>query len=382
MSTAATAPTAGHSVMAQAKNRQATFFDKVQQRSWGIVTYGMTPPKASTEAAKLPELAATQQERLKSLNIDAVVIYDIHDEAERTAAMAPRPFPFAETLDGFTYARDYLGDVGVPYVHFRCIAKYTKSQFASYCEQQAAASSTGSSTASPVVTSSPTSAVFVGAAASTQQLDFTMQDAYAMRQALCPTLPLGGVAIAERHQAKGTEHLRMVQKQTEGGCSYFITQCVYNLEEAKNLLSDYYYHCRRQGLAMVPILVTLTPCGSKKSLEFLEWLGVKVSKWITNDLLLTTREGGILEESVEALVHMFRDLALFAAAKGIPLGCNVESVAIRRAEIEASMALVATVQQILAEVAMMPRPARSPTTIGVPAVPYPYPMPSVSAAAA
>jgi 5,10-methylenetetrahydrofolate reductase len=312
----------------------ASFRDRIAARDFGIVTYGMTPPKIDTAADKLPALAETQASRLRGLDVDAVVVYDIHDEKDRTPNTS-RPFPFAATWDGLDWARDHLGgESGVrhPFIHFRCIAKYEPDTFAAQMTR--------------VAESSTDAVVIVGGASSTQQLAVTMPEAYACRAKLIPQVPVGAVMIPERHTKKGDEHERMAAKQSEG-VSFFITQCVYNLEEAKNVLSDYYHHCRKTNTPMVPVMVTLTPCGSAKTLEFLAWLGVKVSHWLTNDLLTTKREGGILEESVDALLHMFTELVTYAARKGIPIGCNVESVAIRKAEIEASVRLVSEVRRIL-----------------------------------
>lgn len=309
----------------------ASFFDKVRDRAPGIVTYGMTPPKVGTEAGKLPTLAATHRERIMSLPVNAVIVYDIHDEKDRTPN-SPRPFPFSATLDGVDWA-ELMGDVGRPYIHFRCIAKYGPDEFQAQLSQR--------------LSPERNAVVIVGGSAASQQLSFTMNEAYVMRQQVASALPLGAVAIPERHATKQNEHERMWQKQTEGGVSFFVTQCVYNLEEAKNMLSDYHALCKRNGTPMVPILVTLTPCGSAKTLEFLRWLGVKVSKWLENDLLSANEEGQILEESVDALLHLFRELQQFAKRKGIPLGCNVESVAIRKVEIEASMKLVREIRRML-----------------------------------
>jgi len=320
----------------------STFTEKVRHRQSGIITYGITPPKVATEASKLPTMAQTQADRIRGLGAacDGVILYDIHDEKDRTPNTA-RPFPFAATLDGLQWAAT-MGDVGKPYVHFRCIAKYEADEFRSQLATQFVTSaSTGTS-----MGNHNEAVVIVGGAAASQKLPFNMDDAYGMRREVAGEVPLGAVAIPERHAAKGNEHERMVQKQRQG-VSFFVTQCVYNLEDAKNLLSDYAALCRQEGLPVMPILITLTPCGSAKTLEFLRWLGVKVSKWLENDLLQADTDGHILEESVDALIHLFRELVHFAKRKGIPLGCNVESVAIRKVEIEASLRLVAEVRSIL-----------------------------------
>lgn len=305
--------------------KEMSFADKVQSRQRGIVTYGITPPKVGTDPERLVTLATNQRERLRSIPIDAVIVYDIHDEGERNSN--PRPFPYMQTLDGAEYSRDHLGDVGVPYIIFRCIAKYSTEQFQAFLSAKEAAG-----------------AVFVGPAASGQTLPFSMNDAFSMRGSLAPDLLVGGVAIPERHVAKGDEPLRCIRKQ-QNGTTFFITQCCYNVEVAKNFLSDYYYACREQGVPMVPVLITLSPCGSMKTLEFLRWLGVHVSKWLENDLVHNHER--IVEESVSALTNMFRDLVEFARIKDIPIGCNIESLAIRKAEIDASLHLVSVARRIL-----------------------------------
>src|SRR5207247_6996732 len=61
------------------------------------------------------------------------------------------------------------------------------------------------------------------------------------------------------------------------------------------LLSDLHYRCTRDGIAVPPVLVTLSPCGSLKTLEFMRWLGVSVPRWLENDL---KHSADILESSV------------------------------------------------------------------------------------
>ncbi len=103
----------------------------------------------------------------------------------------------------------------------------------------------------------------------------SLADAQALRAELNPDLLLGGVAIPERHSRRENEHLRLIAKQ-EAGCRFFVTQVVYDLNAAKNLVSDYRYACESAGLDPVPIVFTFSVCGSMKTLEFLRWLGVDV----------------------------------------------------------------------------------------------------------
>ena len=290
---------------------------KIRRRDSGIVLYGLTPPKAVTPGERLAEIAATQIERIRGLGVDGVVLYDLQDEAERTDQA--RPFPFMATVDPGDYARDALQALALPKIIYRCVGKYAPSQFAALLRE------------------APSDlTVLVGAASRRQPVALTVSEAYALRHSVRPELLVGGVAIPERHLQKHDEHLRVLAKVAQG-CSFFITQCVYNAEAAKSFLSDYYYECQRRALAMVPIIFTITPCGSLKTLEMMRWLGISVPRWLENDLAHAV---DILDSSLRACRDIFADLQDYAARKAIPIGVNVESLAIRKDEIAASQQLV------------------------------------------
>lgn len=93
---------------------------------------------------------------------------------------------------------------------------------------------------------------------------------------------------------------------------------------------------------MKPVIFTLTLCGSPKTLDFLKWLGVSIPKWVENDLL---NAQDILQKSFDISYRIFEELRDFANDKNIPIGFNIESVAIRKDEIEASIELLKKVQQ-------------------------------------
>ena len=59
---------------------------------------------------------------------------------------------------------------------------------------------------------------------------------------------------------------------------------MYDVNAAKNLVSDYFYECSARGRPLVPIVFTFSVCGSMRTLEFPQWLGVDVPRWIENDL--------------------------------------------------------------------------------------------------
>ena len=185
--------------------------------------------------------------------------------------------------------------------------------------------------------------VFVGAASQNQTVHLKLSDAYRIYKEINSDLVLGGVLIPERHMKNADEHLRIIQK-IKKGCKYFISQAVYNVEAAKDFLSDYYYYCKDNNLNMVPMIFTLTPCGSAKTLEFMKWLGISIPRWLENDMM---NSEDILNKSVSLSKSIFGSLMDFCAEKEIPIGCNIESVSVRKVEIEASISLARDIKAMM-----------------------------------
>lgn len=185
--------------------------------------------------------------------------------------------------------------------------------------------------------------VFVGAASSSTKVRTTLADAQRLRASQRPELALGAVMITERHATCSDEHLRMLTKQ-ERGCAFFVSQVIYDVDGTKSVVSDYLYACRKRGVAPRPVIFTLAVCGSLKTLDFLTWLGVRVPRWLRNEL---TYADDPLPVSFEHCLSAAEDLAAFCRRLGLPYGFNVESVAIRKAEIEAAVELAGRLRPLL-----------------------------------
>ena len=98
------------------------------------------------------------------------------------------------------------------------------------------------------------------------------------------------------------------------------------------------YACRQRDVAPRPVIFTLSLCGSPKTLEFLKWLGVDVPRWLENTLRHAAYP---LAESYRESLAIAHDLKGFCERLGMPYGFHVESVSIRKAEIEAAISLAA-----------------------------------------
>ena len=300
--------------------REVEITTRIRSGRGDFVLFAITPPRQSTPAERLPEIARATVDRLDHLDLDGLVLYDIDDEGSRNPV--ERPFPFSPTVDPSGYRAEHLQAWRRPAVVYRAVGKYQRDELRTWLTEQ---------------DPDRTLTVLVGAASSGTTPPVSLADAQSLRTELNPELLLGGVVIPERHSRRENEHLRLIAKQ-EAGCRFFVSQVVYDLNAAKNLVSDYRYECASRGLAPVPIVFTFSVCGSMKTLEFLRWLGVDVPRWIENDLRHATNP---LAASLEQAQATAVELIDFCRRLDVPVGLNVESVSIRREEIEASVDLAA-----------------------------------------
>ncbi len=299
---------------------------RIATRRGEFMLFALTPPRLSTVPEKAQEIAAVTVERLEPIGVDGLILYDIDDETDRNPHK--RPFPFLPTMDPSDYLDRYLKTWNTPVVVYRATAKYTEQELCDWLRSQEIAKRM---------------AVFVGASSGEKPVALTLARAQQLSTEVNPDLLFGAVAIPERHTRKGDEHLRLANKQ-EAGCSYFVSQVVYDVNAAKNLVSDYAYECHDRGLDPVPVVFTFSVCGSMKTLEFLRWLGVDVPHWIENDL---RHAKNVLDASPEHAEAAALELISFCRWLGVPFGVNVESVSIRRVEIEASVRLAGLLRGML-----------------------------------
>lgn len=309
----------------------ASLLDKVERRQAGIVTYGLAPPKRETPPHELASIAARQVARIAALGVDGVVVYDLQDEQGRTAE--PRPFPFLPTIDPASWAHVQLAELGgltVPRIVYRCVRGDSAASFCAWLEGLRMQ-------ASPI-------AVLVGSPSTREPGTLALDQAYALARSHAPEVAIGGIAIAERHARRFDEHERILAK-THAGCRFFVTQAVYDVTSTKSLLSDYAIACEERGEPPAPIVLTFAPCGSTKTLAFMKWLGVAFPRWLDNEL---RRASDPLAASLRLCERIFAEAWEYAREQGVPLGVNVESVSIRKAEIEAATELLTRLRGIMA----------------------------------
>jgi hypothetical protein len=296
-----------------------TLLEKLDHGLTGIRLYGIAPPKLGLDPERVREIATQQVARLRVLAPDGLVVYDIQDEPGPSGQA--RPFPFLPTVDPEAYAYDALADLELPRIVYRCVGAHSREVFSSFIDSVRLATERRLS-------------VFVGAPRGRSSSGLSLTEAYELARA-APHLIVGGIAIAERHVVKEDEHQRMLAKQAHG-CRFFITQSVYDAASTKSLLSDYALSLQARGRPPAPVVLTFSPCGSVRTLEFMKWLGISFPRWLENEL---RHSAETLERSIDLCESVFSDIADYAREKRLPIGINVESVSIRKSEIDASVEL-------------------------------------------
>ncbi len=294
-----------------------------------VFLYGTTPPRADTAPERIERAASRLAARTAELDLDGLVVYDVQDESERTRQ--PRPFPFLPTLEARTYSQTLGSRAGREIICYKSVAAMSEDQWRVWLDETCRAAD------------GPRCLSLVGRAASASGPS-GMPLPQAIREASHRPrgLTLGGVVIPERHRPGQSESERLRAK-TEAGCRYFISQAVYAPGATIQLLQDYARLCREHGEEPQRIILTFTPCGGPATLGFMKWLGISIPAETEQAILSSTAP---LTESLKVCAsHLSRILEAVGASE-VPLGVNVESVSIRREEIEASVDLCHTLRQI------------------------------------
>jgi hypothetical protein len=302
------------------------FFTKIKRKESGILLYGITPPKSQTPPEKVNELAGKTTNNISSLDIDALIVYDVQDESARTTE--ERPFPFVSALDPFEYASQHLQGITVPKIIYRPAGKFTKQELSLWLQD---------------LRKHKFHPVFVGLPAPDYVVKTSLKEAYEIWREHEGHSVIGAVTIPERHAVLGDEDIRILDK-VDSGVSYFISQCIFNVEYTKQILDALVLACKNRNQEIPTIVFTLTVCGSAKTLHFMEWLGIHIPNDIKEELKASTNAVG---RSVEIGIAIAKDLIQYCQERSIPFGFNIESVAIRKEEIDASLELVTTVGALL-----------------------------------
>lgn len=302
------------------------FIDKIRKKKSGVLIYGITPPKAITPRERVGEIASKSMASISTLDIDALIVYDVQDESVRTSE--ERPFPFSDSLDPLLYASEFLHTLDVPKIIYRPASKFTRDELAVWLAEMAR------------LNFYP---VFVGLPTPDYIPKTSLKEAYTIWKTHEDQSVIGAVTIPERHVLLKDEEVRMLDK-VDSGVSFFVSQCIFNVAITQQMLHDLKTACLNKNRELPTVIFTLTVCGSAKTLLFMEWLGIHIPEDIKEELKTSANP---LSRSVEMAIRTATDLTRYCISHNIPFGFNIESVAIRKEEIEASINLINTISGML-----------------------------------
>ncbi len=295
----------------------------------GLYLYGTTPPRQGSSPEKIYAIAEKLTARLSNLDLDAINVYDIQDEEGRT--QISRTFPFLPTIDSREYAKILKNLTGKEIINYKCVVHHPREDFEAWLDECWEQFELRYLT---LVGGSTSKKSYPGP---------TLSQAAQMTAAHKYDLVFGGVTIAERHLSKGNEHLKLIEK-SQLGMKFFTSQVVYQPDATIQLLQDYSHKCQELNVSPVRIILTFAPCGHLKTLQFFKWLGVNFPLEAEQEIFSAQYP---LNKSIEVCCSTWRRILDSIEHSNIPLGINVESVSIKKDEIDASIDLFCSLKAIL-----------------------------------
>lgn len=329
-----------------------------------VFLFGSTPPREGTTDDEARAIAEKFVARSWVLASDGFVVYDIQDEAGRTDE--PRPFPFRRTVDPSGFGGILSAMTGKSCVIYKCAVEHSQESFDKWldmCKDKHGHSALNLVGAATSKNGPPPFGLRKGAARVVEK----------------EGMAFGCVTIAERHLTKGTEHLNIMRKQ-DLGAQWFISQAVYDEEATIKLLNDYGELCRERGILPKKVVLTFAPCGRKKTMSFIKWLGIKVPAAVEDEILANAPDPGSslisaaaakelspekqaerkqriadvqraakvsVGKCLSVLSRCLENILCATATSGVPLSINVESVSIYKEEIDAAHDLFQVLQRKL-----------------------------------
>ena len=293
------------------------FNKKLIMHESGLRFFSFTPPKDDISINKLYRLNSRRNNRLKEIEIDGVLIYDVQDE--NGYGYDSRPFEYKKHLNAFSYADSFCAINTTPQIRFAALDNYSKE-----------------SLVSDVLQGNNDPLVLVGSSVNGKSKNsLSLSDAYSVYNSLGRNQPLGGIAIPERHNLKRNEARVMVTKQ-KSGVNFFISQCIFNPDLMIKLIQDYKNECESLGIKPVTIIMSFTPVLDVKGLQLLEWLGINVPQAFTKEFISSRQRESFVYSYLKCII--IRLAGIFDYYQ-VPFGINIESVINKRPEVDFACSL-------------------------------------------
>jgi len=301
-------------------NNESELRARYNDNTRGVYFIGTTPPKSDTPIEQVDTIASKLLERVSDIDFDGLIVYDIQDENSRT--QMPRPFPFKSTHDPRHYSALLNKKSSRPVITYKSVVQSNAEAFDQWATQ--AWHEYG-----------VRDIVLVGSPSKNNTVSLPLSEAYNTLVKNDNNFFIGGITIAERHASKGNEHERLIEKHQQG-CNFFISQAIYNPQATIDMLTRYAIECKKLNIKPQRFILTFSPCGSSKTLEFIEWLGVSVPEATSLRILNADKP---LYESIRICANSLRQILDAVLPYNLPLGLNIESLTNRKEEIDGSILL-------------------------------------------
>lgn len=302
-----------------------SIIDALLDTSRPVFLFGSTPPREGTSIEKARESCQKFTARSSVLAIDGFIVYDIQDEGGRTTM--ERPFPFRKTMDASLYASFFPQYSAKQCVVYKCVVEDSIDDFNNWLSKA-------------IQDCNHVAFNFVGAASSNVNYQgATLHQAgdLAVTRGDCK---FGCVAIPERHTKKGNEDDNMIRK-SDFGADWFITQGIFSAGALISMLNSYGDKCKARKMVPKKVILTFAPCGRKKTMTFIKWLGMHVPPEVEERIFAAESP---VKESMNILCEILTKVLEETAKSGVPLGINVESLSIFKEEIDAAHELFQRLQ--------------------------------------
>mmetsp|Transcript_26250 Transcript_26250/g.43518 ORF Transcript_26250/g.43518 Transcript_26250/m.43518 type:complete len:438 (+) Transcript_26250:175-1488(+) len=299
---------------------------------------GCVPPREGTAEVQSMEICQKFCDRARCLATDGFTIYDIQDEASRTAET--RPFPFRRTLPPEEFAGLFPLLSGKGTVVYKSVGEEDSEGFQSWLSRSMGVHGCSAFN-------------IVGAASSSAEVKLKVPDAASLM--IKANASFGCVCIAERHLTRRSEHLNMLRKQ-QMGAAWFISQAVYDADATVQLLQDYGELCRSRGMQPAKVVLTFAPCGRPKTMQFIKWLGIAMPADVEHrvEAAAVTSKQAAVNESIKICSEALSTILERSSGTGVPLGINVESVSGFREEIDGVFELFRQLQHLMLDARGVP----------------------------
>jgi len=293
----------------------------------GLSLFGTVPPPKKLPIEQVKSIACCVAESIRSLQPDAVVVYDIQDEKSRDGTV--RPFPFLSTHEPRMYAQllEQLAPESEPIIYRALTSGQNAQDFGDWVNET-------------VEQYNAKNFVFVGSCPQPNESVLSVSEATKITYEKKFPVSLGGITIPERHRDRGNEHLRLLEK-SECGITFYTSQVVYNADNAIWLLRDYDELCKEKGQMPARMVFTFAPFGSEGTVKFLRWLGVELPDGTVKRVLSRPTLKARVDESIQICWENWK--RILDASKRlklrVPLGFSVESVSKSKNEQEGAVEL-------------------------------------------